>query len=318
MIPSRRLHGPGLATLLMAISAACAGAPLTPPRACNARVQAGIGGGGVQAWRLEDGGFAAWSGMNINLDGHGRAYHRKNREAGAVLHLCVGGEVVLPDGQRYHGSVSAAACTGRFMDDLARIEAAGWADPSVGVVRWYGVVAEGEARVAGQKIKGVKPVLQGDGSGFYVSPTSLFDRSVADLGDQRRYVNPLRVPSAVVPGKLVAAGVPFGSFGVAIDAAGKGAPVPFVVGDAGPRIGEGSPALARRVAGKEPTDEITLSNRYEGQVETPTVLWVFFGGQASPYDHRKEAEVAQAAQAAFERWGGAARLEACADTLAKP
>lgn len=311
-------YAPRLVRVLLAAAAAAAAAPVNAQPACPATPQAGIGGAGVQAWTLEGGGVAAWSGMNINIDGYGRAYHRNNRLAGAVLHLCVGGEVVLPDGQRYHGSASQATCTGRFMDDLARIEAAGWTDPSVGVVRWYGIVAGGEATVNGQKIKGIKPVQQLDGSGFYVSPTTLVDRSVADVGDQRRYVNPLRVPAAVVPGKLVAAGVPFGSFGVAIDTAGQAVPVPFVVGDGGPRIGEGSPALARRVAGKEAVDTITLKNRYEGQVDKKTVLWVFFGGEGLPYDHRKEDEVAQNAQAAFERWGGAARLAECVKTVAKP
>jgi hypothetical protein len=158
----------------------------------------------------------------------------------------------------------------------------------VGVVRWYGIVASGMTTVAGQTIKGIKPVVQQDGSGFYVSPTSLVDRAVVDVADQRRCLNPLRVPSAVVPGKLVVAGVPFGSFGVAIDAGGKGVPVPFVVCDGGPRIGEGSPALARRMAGLQPSDEITLKNWFAGQVDKKTVLWVFFGGLAMPYDHSKE------------------------------
>lgn len=268
--------------------------------------------------RLDGGGFAAWAGMNINIDGYGRAYHRQNRKAGAVLHLCVGGEVVLPDGTRYHGSQSNAVCTGRFMNDVARIDAAGWADPAVGVVRWYGVVASGEATVAGQQVKGIKPVLQRDGSGFYVSATSWVDRSITDVADQRRYVNPLRVPSAVVPKVLVQAGVPMGSYGVAIDVAGKRVAVPFVVGDGGPRIGEGSPALARQVAGLQPTDDITVKNRYAGQVSQQTVLWVFFGGPGSSFDHRKEAEVAQNAQAAFAQWGGMARLEQCLKTVGKP
>jgi hypothetical protein len=38
----------------------------------------------------------------------------------------------------------------------------------VGVVQWYGVVAEGSAKIAGRTVQGVKPVLQRDGSGFYV------------------------------------------------------------------------------------------------------------------------------------------------------
>jgi hypothetical protein len=108
-----------------------------------------------------------------------------------------------------------------------------------------------------------------------------------------------------------------GSFGVAIDADRKIA-VPFVVGDGGPRIGEGSPALARQVSGLPVSDEITLANRYAGQIDDKSVLWVFFGGTAVPFDHREEAELKNRAQAAFEAWGGAERLARCAQSLPRP
>ena len=52
-------------------------------------------------------------------------------------------------------------------------------DPAVGVVQWYGIVAEGAVKIGGRTVRGVKPVLQRDGSGFYVSPTSLADKSVS-------------------------------------------------------------------------------------------------------------------------------------------
>lgn len=308
-----RCRQPWVTGVLLAALCA-ASAALHAASACEATKQADVGGKGVQAWKLAEGGYAAWSAMHINIDGYGRAYHRNNRQAGAVLHLCVGGEVLLSDGTRYHGSATQATCTGRFMDDLARIEAAGWADPSVGVVRWYGVVAEGQATVAGRNVKGIKPVLQRDGSSFYVSPTSLVDPTVTDLADQRRYANPLRVAAAVAPGALVRAGVNQGSFGVAIQG-DKRIAVPFVVGDAGPRIGEGTPALARPVAGLPLTDEITLGNRYAGAVEGKSVLWVFFGGPAMVFNHQQEAEVATRAKAAFEAWGGAERLERCMERL---
>jgi hypothetical protein len=310
---------PSMPRRALAVVLCAAAAPLAAqPAGCAATPAAGLGGAGVQAWHLEGGGFAAWSGMHINIDGYGRAYHRRNRQAGAVLHLCVGGEVFLPDGTRYHGSATAATCTGRFMADLERIEAAGWADPAVGVVRWYGVVAEGEVRIAGRTVRGVKPVLQRDGSGFYVSPTSLVDRTITDTADQRRYVNPLRVPAAVVPGALVAAGVPMGSYGVAVNPGGRNVAVPFVVGDGGPRIGEGSPALARRVAGLQPSDEISIANRYTGQVDGKPVLWVFFGPPAQPFLHAEQDQVAARAQQAFEAWGGVERLARCVAAVPRP
>jgi hypothetical protein len=284
---------------------------------CKGMPMPNVGGRGIHAQSLGDGSIAAFSGMNINIDGYARAYHPRNREAGAVLHLCVGGRVWLPDGTSYEGSESNATCTGKFMTDLARIEAAGWADPGVGVVQWYGVAAEGAVKLGGRTIEGVKPLLQKDGSGFYVSPTSLVDKTVADKADQSRYVNPLRVASAVVPSSVVKAGIPFGSFGVAIHAK-KQIAVPFVVGDGGPKIGEGSPALARQVSGLPVSESIDLKNRFAGQVDGADVLWVFFGGSAMPFDHQKEAELASNARAAFEAWGGSGRLSTCLATLAKP
>ena len=94
--------------------------------------------------------------------------------------------------------------------------------------------------------------------------------------------------------------------------------VPFVVGDAGPRVGEGSPALARQVAGLPLSDAIDRKSRFAGQVEGASVLWVFFGGPAAPFDHQKEADVAAQAKAAFDRWGGDGRLARCADTVPRP
>ena len=278
---------------------------------CDGKVLPGVGGKKVTAWQLADGAIAAYSGMNINIDGYGRAYHPRNRDAGAVLHLCVGGKVWLPDGTSYEGSASNATCTGKFMTDMARIAAAGWADPTVGVVQWYGIAAGGSVKLAGQQVNGVKPLLQRDGSGFYVSPTSLVDKNLKDIADQRRYVNPLRVASAVLPSSVVRQGITMGSYGVALRGKTQAA-VPFVVGDGGPRIGEGSPALARQLAGLPVSDEINLKNRYDGQVDGADVLWVFFGGSPDPFDHEKEAEVAVHARAAFERWGGMARLAQCA------
>jgi len=261
-------------------------------------------------WVLDGGGVAAFSMMNVDFDGYGRAYHPGNYASGAILHLCNAGKVYLPDGTSYEGSESNATCSGRFMSDFEKIKAAGWKDPSVGAINWYGILGEGTATIRGKKISQVTPVSQQDGSVFFVSPTSLEDKQVKEIEDQSRYVNPLRVPFAVIPGALRAKGILVGSFGVAIDAKLK-IPVPFVVADGGPRIGEGSAALARLVAGKPLSDQITKKNRSVGQVDSPQILWVFFGGEAGKYDHRNEGQLAADAQKAFDRWGGSARLDAC-------
>jgi hypothetical protein len=273
-------------------------------------------GGVKNSWALDGGGIAAFAKMNVNLDGYGHAYSLKNYEGGALLHLCNAGKVYLPDGTNYQGSESNATCTGKFMDDFKRIGDAGWQDSSVGAINWYGILGEGTATVHGTRVKSVKPVLQKDGSDFYVSPTSLVDPKVTDLADQSRYVNPLRVPSAVVPGSLVSKGIAFGTFGVAVDR-NKNIAVPFVVGDGGPRVGEGSAALARLVAGKPVSDQLTHKTASVGQVDKPDVLWVFFGGQATTYDHTDEGKLAAGAKHAFEKWGGEARLRDCLSAVPK-
>lgn len=283
----------------------CAGSPVT-----------GVAGWSP-GWKLADGSLAGFAKMNVNIDGYGRAYHRNNATGGALIHLCNAGRVHLPGGTVYEGSQSNATCTGKFMDDLARIEAAGWADPAVGVIEWYGILGEGSAKINGRTVSGVKPVAQADGSGFFVSPTSLVDKSVADTRAQARYVNALRVPAAVMPRSLGAQGIAFGSFGVAYRLDEKVA-VPFVVGDGGPRVGEGSVALARLAAGLPVTDEVTPKNRFQGQVDKQDVLWVFFGGAAVGFNGKDEAATQKAAAAAFEAWGGKDRLARCVDTVPKP
>jgi len=285
-----------------AVAPACDGTPLS-----------GVAGWDA-GWKLSDGGYAGFAKMNVNIDGYSRAYHPKNAAAGALIHLCNAGRVHLADGSAYEGSESNAICTGRFMSDVARIEAAGWTDPAVGAVQWYGILGEGTAKIHGRTVSAVKPVQQAGGSGFYVSPTSLFDKSVADAKDQSRYVNPLRVPSAVMPRSLASNGVAIGTFGVAYHA-GKRVAVPFVVGDGGPRVGEGSVALARLAAGLPLTDNVTRQNRFEGQVDKKEVLWVFFGGTPAPFESGNEARTIDDAKAAFAAWGGESRLAKCSQTV---
>lgn len=263
---------------------------------------------------LTDSGVVGYSRIHINIDGYGKAYHPKNAAAGALIHLCNAGQVYLPDGKKYHGSIDNATCTGAFMSDVARIGNAGWKDKSIGLVRWYGILGKDEVSMNGEVVRGVVPVKQADGSGFFVSPTKFADQSIKDESIQRRYVNPLRIPAGVIPESAILAskGVIMGSFGVAIRK-DKRIAVPFVVGDAGPRIGEGTPALARALAGFPITDNVTRDNRFTGQVDAANVLWVFFGKKipAVKYDADNENALIVASTKAFADWGGKERLDDC-------
>ncbi|WP_066262892.1 hypothetical protein [Hydrogenophaga flava] len=301
------------AVKLLALASALLAAQLASGAECGGTPLAGAGGV-PKAWKLDGGGIAAFAKMNINIDGYAKAYHPNNAGGGALIHLCNAGRVVLPDGTRYHGSENNATCTGKFMTDVARIEQAGWMDRSVGAVEWYGILGEGTAVVAGRKVSSVKPVEQRDGSGFYVSPTSLADATVSDRAEQSRYVNPLRIAAAVAPKSIAVHGAAIGSFGVAYSIR-KRIAVPFVIGDAGPRIGEGSVALARSVAGLPISDDITRANRFAGQVDRADVLWVFFGDGVQRFDSRDPGATFAAAALAFATWGGQARLDRCVSTV---
>ena len=258
---------------------------------------------------LDKGGVMAKAKLNINIDGSGRAYNFDN--AKGLIHLCNAAKVHPAGGTPYHGSVDNATCTGRFMADLGRIKAAGWTDTSVGAVEWYGVAATGSVTVNGRTVRGVVPAEIPDSGGFLVSPTTLEDPTFPAT-DQRRYVEPLAIATAVIPssGSLRPFGVVPGTLGVAFRKQ-RGIAVPFLVSDLGPRIGEGSPALARRLAGLTPKADLTRAERFQGQVDMPDVTWVFFGGpKLSPPYTAETVEIA--ARAAFEKWGGAERIKACA------
>jgi hypothetical protein len=263
---------------------------------------------------LGDGTIVGRATVSINIDGYGRAYHPKNAAANALIHLCNAGQVHLPDGSKYHGSVDNPTCTGRLMSDFQKIRAAGWTDASVGAIRWYGILARGRAKIAGRDVEGVIPIEQADATGFFVSPTALVDATVADTTDQSRYVNPLRISAAVIPNQpaLKQHGVVMGSFGVAIDPQHDVA-IPFVVGDFGPRVGEATPALARALAGLPVTDNVSRASRFTGHVDEGRVTWIFFGNAAPTvkYDRGDEQALNRSAKKAFNEWGGLARLQSC-------
>lgn len=274
-----------------------------------------------RAMVLDSGGIALFAKMHINADGFGRAYHPRNIAGGGVLHLCNAGEVFLPDGSHYYGSESNETCTGKFMDDYAKIGKAGWKDPSIGVIRWFGVLGKDNVSIGPKNnrrvVKGVTPVIQTNGSGFYVSPTALADESIPSLDRQERYIDATKIPAAVIKStpELAALGITYGTFGVAIHKRHR-LPVPFIVGDEGPRIGEGSVALARLTSGL-PAKEIVYRERHQGNIDEANVLWVFFGGTRMSRPFTPE-RVASAAKDAFSDWGGSVRLIKCFDTPSVP
>ncbi|MBC7685531.1 MAG: hypothetical protein H7176_09925 [Bdellovibrionales bacterium] len=75
---------------------------------------------------------------------------------------------------------------------------------------------------------------------------------------------------------------------------------------------------SRQLAGLPLLDSITRKNRYAGQIDTQSVLWVFFGDDAIEYDHASPQAAVEAAKQAFARWGGLRRLGACQKIIPLP
>ena len=279
---------------------------IAPGQACTGEV---VRRGGQAFLALPDGTLVARAPLRPVADGAPYAYHPEDLAGGAILHRCNAGEVHLADGATYEGAESNAVCTGRFQRDVAAIAAAGWDDSGVGAVRWHGLAAEGSARIAGQRVPRVRPLVAN--SGFYVSQTVLTDDRYP-VTDPRRYADATSVAYAVVRRDQ---GVPLGTYGVAYRTRGCGVrrtcdPVPFVVADHGPRAGAGSLALAYAISGLTLPDRFDAQNRYRGQAGAGDVLTVFFGGEGrdSPLD---AVSVRKRAEDAFEAWGGEDRLYRC-------
>jgi hypothetical protein len=206
------------------------------------------------------------------------------------------------------------------MSDYARIRQAGWKNPQIGAINWYGFMAEGEVTIQGHKVENVVPVEQLDGGGFYVSTTSLSDaKNHPDPRDQARYLDAETIPFGVIPGnspELKKLGISKGSFGVAIYPP-KNKASPFVVGDSGGRVGEASYALSRDISGLPP-QRATANNSNLGHLKS-NVLWLFFtnskGTAKPPYSGES---VRLAAVEAFKAWGGEERLTKCVRNPAVP
>ena len=262
--------------------------------------------GGERFLQLDDGSLLTRAPLAVRAAGGPRTFHPQNFAGGAVQHRCNAGEVHLPGGTRYMGGRNEATCE-RFEQDAARIEAAGWDDGTVGAIRWFGIDAEGSARVGGAVVPRVRPVLTPEGG--YVSRTPLRDET-RPLGDPGAYPDATRDAYAAARRDQ---DIALGSHGVAwrTRACPPGRacePVPFVVAARSARAGEGSVALARAASGLEPAGALTRRDRYRGQAENADLLYVFFGGAGAPF--RAETGEADAA-AAFAAWGGRERLIAC-------
>lgn len=163
-------------------------------------------------------------------------------------------------------------------------------------------------------------------NGFLVSATALHKLRIQDVCDITNYVDALTVPAIVLPGNprggqsgFEARGAKVGDLVVAMLPDGT-TPVFGVVGDTGPprELGEASVAMNGKLLGKtgEPQnyDEVRGRGPFAGRgwgVRRAIVL-IFPATRNAEDPYMTAPRIEEAARRLFERWGGVARLKACA------
>jgi hypothetical protein len=149
-----------------------------------------------------------------------------------------------------------------------------------------------------------KPVVQGPGdpaSGYFVSRTSLFDKS-KPVKSPRRYVDASKIPYVALPPEAREWGAELGDFAVVMNA--KNGRIAFAIfADVGPpaKLGEGSVALADAIG--------VASSPKDGGLASGIVYAIFTrSGNKEP---RSAEEIEREGKKLFEALGGRPVLATC-------
>ena len=150
-----------------------------------------------------------------------------------------------------------------------------------------------------------KPVIQGKGDpapGYYVSMTSLFDASIQDERNPRRFVDAATIPYVVLPPKGFKH-AKLGDFAMVVNLRNGKIAGAIVADESAPQLpmGEGSIALA---------DALGInSNPRNGGAEKGVVYVIYpSSGNGKP---RTLDEIGEASRDYFQRWGGLQALHNC-------
>lgn len=150
-----------------------------------------------------------------------------------------------------------------------------------------------------------RPVIQSRNDpapGFYVSMTSLFDSSIEDEHNPRRFVDAATIPYVVLPPKGFKH-AKLGDFATIVNLANGKVAGGIVADESAPDLpmGEGSIALAEMLG--------IDSNARTGGIARG-VAWIIYPGSGSG-EPRPPDEIARIAESNFERWGGLRMLRSC-------
>jgi hypothetical protein len=150
-----------------------------------------------------------------------------------------------------------------------------------------------------------RPVVQGKDDpapGFYVSMTSLFDGSITNEHDPRRFVDAVSIPYVVLPPEGFKH-AKLGDFATVVNLRNGKVAAAIIADESAPELpmGEGSIALASDL-GIDPDPR-------SGGVEKG-IGYVIYPGSGNGKPHALD-EIVSASQAYFQRWGGLQLLRGC-------
>jgi len=152
-----------------------------------------------------------------------------------------------------------------------------------------------------------RPIVQSENDpapGYYISMTSLYDASIADERDPRRFVDAATIPYVVLPPKGFKH-AKLGDFATVVNLQNGKVAGGIVADESAPEVpmGEGSIALAMALG--------IDSNPRTGGIEDGIGYVVYpKSGNGKP---RALDEIISTSQAYFQRWGGLQMLRGCLD-----
>jgi hypothetical protein len=159
-------------------------------------------------------------------------------------------------------------------------------------------------KVEGQPAKGYVQTPSGEFKDFFVSQSSLRDKT-KDRTDFMMYVNADKIPYIAIPGSVAKkAGIALGDTAYVVNLK-NGRQTAAIFADIGTEktLGEGSIELARRLG--------VNSSPKTGGAGYQILYIAFSNTAAAPPWPRTFADVEAAGKAKFEAWGGMARVKAC-------
>jgi len=150
-----------------------------------------------------------------------------------------------------------------------------------------------------------RPVIQGKNDpapGYYVSMTSLYDSSIEDEHNPRRFVDAATIPYVVLPPEGFKH-AKLGDFATVVNLENGKVAGGIVADESAPELpmGEGSMALAKMLG----IDD----NPRTGGIGRG-VAWVIYAGSGNG-EPRPLDEITRVAEANFEKWGGLVKLRGC-------